>query len=298
MVWRRFSAAVERVLGLAAHYGQETLTRYLSPLLADAQTQLAALYDLLIRPLAAHLLPETPLVILPDNLLHYVPFHALYDGTAYLIERHIVSYTPSATVLDLCARHTATGQGMLVMGYGGDRLVQVAAEVETLTRLFPEADLRSQSEATAERLLADAPRYRILHLAAHAHFRADDVMLSSLSLADRRLTLAEIAHLRLDADLVALSGCETGRGRLYGADLISLACGFLGAGARSLLVSLWRVDDATTARLMSIFYQALRDGEGRAAALRAAQLELLTQGDQHPAYWAPFILIGEWSSIS
>jgi CHAT domain-containing protein len=131
-------------------------------------------------------------------------------------------------------------------------------------------------------------------------------MLSSLSLADRRLTLAEVARLRLGADLVALSGCETGRGRLYGADLISLAGGFLGAGARSLLVSLWRVDDATTARLMSGFYRALRRGEGRAAALRTAQLGLLALGRErpieydayrHPAYWAPFVLVGEWRRL-
>jgi CHAT domain-containing protein len=194
-----------------------------------------------------------------------------------------------------------------VMGYSGDRLEEVTAEVETLTGLFPEADLLSETEATAERLLADAPRYRILHLAAHARFRADNVMLSSLSLANRRLTLGEVARLRLGADLVTLSGCETGRGRLHGADLISLACGFLGAGARSLLVSLWRVDDATAARLMDAFYRALRGGEGRASALRTAQLELLSLGHErpaeygayrHPAYWAPFVLIGEWGRLS
>jgi tetratricopeptide (TPR) repeat protein len=304
---RRFSAAVDRALGLAAQYGLEALTRYLPALLADAETQLVTLYDLLVRPLAAWLPPRTPLIISPDGLLHYVPFHALYDGTAYLVERHVVSYTPSVAVLDLCARHAATGRGMLVMGYGGDRLVQVNAEVEALAELFPQADVLSDTAATAARLLADAPRYRILHLAAHARFRADNTMLSLFSLADRRLTLAEIARLRLGADLVALSGCETGRGRLYGADLISLAGGFLGAGARSLLVSLWRVDDATTAQLMSGFYRALQSGKGRAAALRAAQLELLALGRQqpaeygvycHPAYWAPFVMIGEWGRLS
>jgi len=294
---RRFSAAVERVLGLTARYGQEMLTRYLPPLLADAQAQLASLYDYLIRPLTDYLLPERPLVVLPDGSMHYVPFHALYDGASYLIERHVVSYTPSATVLDLCARHIPQGQGMLVMGYGGDHLTQIMAEIQTLTRLFPEADILSEAEATTERLLADAPHYRLLHLAAHACFRADNAMLSSLSLADRRLALAEIARLRLDVDLVTLSGCETGRGRLYGADLISLACGFLGAGARSLLVSMWRVDDAITAQLMDAFYQALRGGEGRAVALRTAQLELLARGYHHPAHWAPFILLGEWGTV-
>jgi len=283
------------------------LTHYLPALLADVQAQLSALYDLLFRPLVADLLPDALLIVSPDGPLHYVPFHALHDGTAYLVERRVLSYTPSATVLDLCARRTATGQGMLVTGYSGERLAQVNAEVEALSGLFPAADMLREAEATAERLLARAPRYRVLHLATHARFRTDNTMLSSLSLADRRLTLAEVARLRLGAELVALSGCETGRGRLYGADLISLACGFLGAGARSLLVSLWRVDDATTARLMGAFYRALQRGEGRAAALQAAQLELLALGREqpadygayrHPAYWAPFVLIGEWGRLS
>jgi CHAT domain-containing protein len=108
--------------------------------------------------------------------------------------------------------------------------------------------------------------------------------------------------LPLAAELVALSGCETGRGRLHGADLLSLAQGFMGAGAASLLVSLWRVDDAATARLMRDFYDALRQGQTRAQALQQAQLLMLRAGRQatgrarlytHPAYWAPFVLLGK-----
>lgn len=306
---RRFSAAVERALGLAFQYGPKVLIRHLPSLLADANAQLAALYDLLLRPLATELPPETSLIISPDGPLHYVPFHALFDGSSYLVEQHTVSYTPSATVLDLCARRIAAGQGMLVAGHSGDRLGQVAAEVQALTELFPDADCLCEAEATTERWLEDAPRYRIVHLATHAHFRADNTLLSSLSFADRRLTLGQVARLRLNADLVTLSGCETGRGQLRGADLVSLAGGFLGAGARSLLVSLWRVDDAATARLMQSFYHALLKTTGRAQALRAAQLGILALGREqpddaevgvyrHPAYWAPFIMIGEWGKLS
>lgn len=303
---RRFSAAVERVLGLTVHYGRDIPTRYLPALLADADAHLSTLYDLLINPLASHFSRRANLVVSPAGSLHYVPFHALYDGSSYLIEHHSVSYTPSATVLDLCAGHETAGQGMLIVGYGGERLAQVAVEVETMADIFPQADLLSGEAATTKRLLRDAPGCRILHLATHARFRADSAMLSSFSLADRRLTLAEIARLHLRADLVTLSGCETGRGRLYGADLISLAGGFLGAGARSLLVSLWRVDDPVTSRLMESFYRELRRGTGRAAALRRAQLQLLALGREqpeakgfyrHPAYWAPFIMIGDWGEL-
>ncbi len=304
---RRFSAAVERVLGLAARYGRELLKRYLPSLLADADDQLATLYDLLVRPLEVYLSSGRLLIISPDGPLHYVPFHALRGDAGYLIERHAVGYAPSATVLGLCARRTARNQGVLMVGYGGGGLAEVSAEVEALRSFFPGVRVLSGPQARADRLLADAPRHRILHLAAHARFRSDKAMLSSLSLADRRLTLGEIARLRLDADLVTLSGCETGRGRLRGADLVSLACAFLGAGARSLLVSLWRVDDASTARLMHSFYRALQGGVGRAAALRGAQLELLSLGREcpveygvyrHPAYWAPFMLVGAWGRLA
>lgn len=299
---QRFSAAIERALGLNVRYGREMLTRYLPALLADVETHLTTLYDHLMRPLAITLSTEDSLIISPAGALHYVPFHALYDGAAYVIERCEVSYTPSATVLDLCEQNTSDVEKVLVMGYGGEGLEHIITEAEATARIFSEVDLVHGEAATAKRLLREGPKCRLLHLAAHAHFRADNTMLSAFSLADRRLTLAEILRLGLSTELVTLSACETGHGRLYGNDLISLACGFLGAGARSLLVSLWRVDDPITASLMKTFYQALQNGYGRAAALRKAQLALLTQGREqegaygfyrHPAYWAPFTLIGE-----
>lgn len=126
-------------------------------------------------------------------------------------------------------------------------------------------------------------------------------MLSSIALSDRRLTLAEISRLHLRADLATLSGCETAAGQLTGTDVLSLATGFLGAGVRSLLVSMWRVEDSTTARLMDSFYGAVQGGHSYAEALCTAQRALLTLGRQsedeqkafqHPAFWAPFVLHG------
>ena len=126
-------------------------------------------------------------------------------------------------------------------------------------------------------------------------------MLSSITLAERNLTLAEIAHLNLRADLVGLSGCETGSGECLGSDLLSLASGFLGAGARSLLVSLWRVEDESTAQLVESFYQAMHDGQKLNEALCGAQQSMLQSARsssspdaifQHPAFWAPFTVIG------
>ena len=303
---RAFATAVERTLALATRFGPARALRYLPALLADANAQLAALYQLLIAPVADLLSAGQPLLIAPDGLLHYVPFHALYSGTQYLIEKQAVSYIPSATMLDLCCRSSSTQQGTLLCGYNPDHLDAVAWEIAALQSQLPPATIYQGAAATTTQLLAAAPQQRLLHIATHAHFRADRPMLSALALADRGLTLAEIARLQLDLDLAVLSGCETGHGGLQGADLLSLANGFLGAGARALVVSRWRVADSSTAEQMTHLYRALLAGAERNQALRMAQLALLqpenatdefAQLHHHPAYWAPFILLGEWRAL-
>ena len=304
---RRFMAAVSRILGLGARYGLEVALRYADALQADADRQLTRLYDQLWHPLAADLPPGCPLVVIPDGPLHYVPFHALrVSPSAYLIEQHPISYAPSATVLALCQEQTPAGRGTLLVGYGEEHMPHTTVEIEALSRIFPDAHALLDKEATVAQVLDRAPHCRVLHLATHARFRADNVMLSSLALADRNLTLAEVSRLPLGAELVTLSGCETARGRLHGADLISLAQGFMGAGAASLLVSLWRVDDAAAARLMTAFYRALTKGHSRVEALQQAQCQALEACRQatdharlacHPAYWAPFVLMGRGGGL-
>ena len=299
---RDFSAAIERSLGIAAHYGLMRFNRYLQPLLTDIEKHLGQLYDWLWRPLAAKL-PEEVLII-PEGALHYLPFHALYDQTAspptYVIEHHTVSYAPGATIWDWCRRLQSQGKETLLMGYGGSNLPQVTTELELLRQRWPQAVHVTRTAATTAIFHQFSSQSRLIHLAAHARFRADEIMLSAFTLADRPLTLLEISRLHLAAELVVLSGCETGNGRLHGNDLFSLATGFLGAGVRALLVTLWRVDDTVTAALMNRFYDEWIAGANPAAALRQAQRWLLQQsqiqpelaGCRHPAYWAPFVVLG------
>jgi len=307
---RRWTAAVERYLGLVGQYGGAHLHRYFPALLDDAETHLATLYELLWKPLAAELSSAQLILISPDSVLHYVPFHALLDTSqsphTYVLERHEIGYTPSATALELSQLQKSAGVGVLLVGYEGTHLTQISAEVARLAELFPAAQVLADVQATAGQVLESAPAQRLIHLASHARFRIDNVFLSSFALADHNLTLAEVTQLRLTAELVTLSGCETGPGRLYGTDVIGLAGGFMAAGARSLVVSQWRVDDTITARFMQTFYQHLCRGRTRAAALRAAQLEILELGRvqsntysqyQHPAYWASFMLVGAWDVL-
>lgn len=149
-------------------------------------------------------------------------------------------------------------------------------------------------------------QFRILHLATHGLLNTEHPELSGvvLSLVDRRgqtldgfLRLHEIYNLKLSADLVVLSACQTGLGKeIEGEGLVGLTRGFMYAGAPRVVASLWKVDDRATAELMKHFYSAmLTDHEPAAAALRRAQLAMWkTQGWESPYYWAAFVLQGDW----
>jgi CHAT domain-containing protein len=117
-------------------------------------------------------------------------------------------------------------------------------------------------------------------------------MFSSLKLHDGWLTAADVLALDLDGALVTLSACESARNRvLAGDEIVGLARGFLGAGAATLVASLWLVQDETTSWMMERWYGRMREGVGRTAALREAQLAL-RERHPHPYYWAPFVLMG------
>ncbi|HEY9422869.1 MAG TPA: CHAT domain-containing protein, partial [Thermoanaerobaculia bacterium] len=149
--------------------------------------------------------------------------------------------------------------------------------------------------------------FRIVHFATHGVIDAERPALSglALSMVDEKgnsregfLHLHDIYNLRLDADLVVLSGCRTALGReVRGEGLIGLARGFQYAGARRVLASLWRVEDRATAALMERFYRALWiEKLAPAAALRTAQLHVRQQRRwRDPYFWAGFVLAGDWS---
>jgi CHAT domain-containing protein len=281
MQWNRF------------RLGDEHITRHRVALERSARAVLADLYDRLVRPLADDLDSEQ-LIIVPYGPLHGIPFHALYDGQSYLIERYEISYATSATVMARCqTRPRRPLEQALVVGVPDDGIPYVAQEAETVAALLPGAQLLQGQEATIPALRATAPGQDLLHLACHGLFRGDNPLFSALRLGDGWLTVAEAAELELGAGLVTLSACESGRSRVVEEDeLLGLTRAFLGSGATSLIVSLWLVNDASTAQLMEEFYRCLQAGQSKAAALRAAQRALLAK-ETHPYYWAPFVLVGQ-----
>lgn len=275
-------------------HGSAGLHRHLEQLTRRARHHLAALYELLLAPLDG-LLGGRRLVVVPHRALHYVPFHALYDGTGYVIERREVCYAPSASVLRHClAAPRRPRDRAVLLGVADPWTPRVRDEVETLATLFPQATALLDGEATLAALTRHAPGADVVHLACHGHFRRDNPLFSSVRLANGWLTVRDAYQLDLCCELVTLSACETGVSDIApGDELIGLARGFFSAGARSLLASLWPVDDAATATLMTCFYERVRAGDSLAAALRQAQRAVLAT-HSHPYYWSSFVLFGRW----
>lgn len=264
-------------------------------LLADVRRELAALHTVLVGPLHGALAGVERLVIIPHGPLHTVPFHALWDGQRSLIEEYEVLYAPSASLLAHAAapeRRRAGDGGALVVGVPDEVAPQIADEARRVAATLGSGRLLLGAAATAERVAAAARQAGVIHLACHGRFSAESPLASGLKLANRWLTVRDIYALRLQAALVTLSGCETGRNTVsWGDELVGLVRGFFAAGAPSLIVSLWTVNDESTAELMNTFYHEWQAGAGVAAALRAAQCRLL-ETRAHPVFWAPFILVG------
>ncbi|MFQ5594851.1 MAG: CHAT domain-containing protein [Anaerolineae bacterium] len=270
----------------------------------NAQGLLHRFYQALIDPLAFRLRGRSKVIVVPHGLLHYLPFHAMYDGKNYLMEKHEFSYLPASSLLKFSHEKRSSGQeGALVLAYSDEgRLPFVLEEAQAVASLL-NGDCFVEAGALSSKLQGHERAYDVIHLAAHGEFRADNPLFSAIQLADARLTTMDLFNLSLPASLVVLSACESGANVISGGDeLIGLSRALLYAGASSLMLSLWRVEDRSTALLMREFYTGLKAGRTKGGALRQAQRELMSMEEerggvrvrpyQHPYFWAPFFLVG------
>jgi CHAT domain-containing protein len=273
--------------------GADYVRTFEKPLLEATLAHLGQLYEELLAPLRGRLRAKH-LVVVPHGLLHYVPFHALFDGAGYVIDSFTVSYAPSAGIFALCQRKAAAPQGVpLVLGVPDARAPLILDEVNAIAGILPGAELIVGPQANAQALRDKGSRSRLIHIATHGNFRQDNPMFSGIRLGDAYLNLYDLYQLRLEAELVTLSGCATGMNVVSpGDELLGLIRGLLFAGAQSLLLTLWDVHDRSTSEFMTRFYRRLVDGEDKAFALQGAMLELRQQYP-HPYYWAPFTLTGK-----
>jgi CHAT domain-containing protein len=260
-----------------------------------------ALYRRLLAPILAQV--HTPnLLVVAHGVLHYLPFVALHDGRQYVIERFGVRTLPSANVLRFVRDGTPGFPGpLLVFGnpdLGNQRfdLPQAEQEARRIAAAVAGTRLLLRGQATRDAFRKFAPDYRFIHFASHGEFDArqplrSGLLLSGPDLEQGRLTAAEIYGAHLNAELVTLSGCETGLGTVEGGDdVVGLIRGFMYAGANSVIASLWEVDDTSTSALMTSLYGKLGSLNKR-DALRRAQLETM-KTFPHPFHWAAFYLTG------
>ncbi|MEG4797411.1 CHAT domain-containing protein, partial [Microcoleus sp. LAD1_D1] len=285
------------------------------------QPNLPTLHQLLIDPIAS-LLPKDPdarIIFIPQDSLFQVPFPALQDeGGTYLIEKHTILTAPSIQVLDLTrqqrqklAQKQSHSGSALVLGnptmpsvssYPGAPKQQLSplpgaeAEARAIAPLLNTQAITG-AQGTKAAIVQKMPQASIIHLATHGLL--DDVrgLGSAIAMApsgsdDGLLTAEEIFDMKLQANLVVLSACNTGEGRITGDGVIGLSRALISAGVPSVIVSLWAVPDAPTSELMQSFYQNLQNNPDKAQALRQAMLATM-KTHPGPRDWAAFTLIGE-----
>lgn len=287
-------------------------------------------YQTLLAPALAHRQPKR-IILVPDGILLYLPFEVLLrqmphtnswaaDQQAYLFESSSLSYNYSAVLwyrsLQLKqrpARGSFVGFAPAYPGRGSEAssrsgcaegqfyaLACHQQEVEAATRhLGGQAVLGH--EASSTRFRAEAPHYDLILLATHSCTDDTNPMMNKIILADSFITNYDLFNLQLKAQLVVLSSCNSGRGRLIrGEGVMSLAKGFFYAGVPSAVMSLWSIDDCATASLMDSFFAHLRQGEDKDVALQKARMAYLQQADKlhrHPYYWAAFVQVGHTQAL-
>ncbi len=290
------------------------------------------LYKNLVQAAESFLKKKSRLVILPDGILNYIPFEVLitkeaapgrdipYSKLSYLVKQYPVSYGQSASVYLSMVENRPTSsytglemKELVAFGdpvYGGKfkRLEYSGKEIENIAALFPDAMVKTfireeatEEQAKEEKMLSE---YKHIHFATHGVMDEKNPEKSGLVLSQENLSTEdgvlradEISGLELNADLVVLSACQTGIGKMIrGEGMIGLSRSFMYAGAPSVVMSLWSVADQSTNVLMKRFYAYLIAKKlSKAEALQQARISMIKDEQYaHPFFWAPFVLTGDW----
>ena len=272
------------------------------------------------------------LIIIPDDVLNYIPFELLIQQPApqdtiifhpyvldYLFEDYQITYNYSASLLlksfeeqskpkakySLLAmapkfQHTLASnsrscdiQQIYNLSCSEDEATSIASLLNGKAMVGYQADTASFYQLAKD--------YQILHLATHSCPDEENPMMNKIFLADEAITNYDLYNMNLQADLAVLSACNTGFGKLVkGEGVMPLSKGFIYAGVPSTIMSLWPVDDCSASRMMTLFYKHLKEGLDKDEALQKAKLDFMNQSTalhQHPYYWAPFIQMGNFKPL-
>ncbi|MFP4025796.1 MAG: CHAT domain-containing protein [Thiohalospira sp.] len=297
------------------------------------------LYQKLIHPFEKEISGKK-LILIPDQKLAYLPFDILIDQKIeynrinyrqlpYLIHKHQLSYTYSATLLFEKKQKPKTARKRLsafAPTYDNlDNLTkdELSIRQQYREKLFPLKGIKEEAEnvtkiiggdsyldfeASEEKFKTVASDYDILHLAMHTIIDDVNPMYSKMAFTQKNDTLEdgllntyEVYNMKLNCRMSVLSSCNSGSGKLHrGEGVISLARGFIYAGCPSIIMTLWSVEDKSGVDLMTSFYQNLKTGQNKANSLRQAKLDFINNADQlksHPYFWAGYVVIGDDSPL-
>ncbi len=292
------------------------------------------LFQNLIEPVEAYL-DGKKLIIVPDGMLGYIPFEILltsfpdpklfsYKDLEFLIKKNPISYTYSATLLYKASQKKERARKNLLAFAPSYSKIEKEDSLKnrrgtTPEHLFPIPGVKDEvsyinevyhgdvffDDLASEQLFKDmAKDYNVLHLAMHTLIDDENPLYSNLVFSQNKeggqdglLNAYELFNMEMNADMAVLSACNTGYGRLHGGEgIMSLARGFLYAGVNSIIMTLWAVEDHSSAGLMQIFYRNLSEGMDKDIALQKAKIEYIEESHQlgaHPHYWAGYVNIGE-----
>ena len=284
----------------------------------DEERCLKTLYDLIIAPIS-HLIKDDELIIVPDGSSFLIPYAALMDqGSRYLSQTRRIRLAPSLQSLRLLTKcpegHHSTTGALLV---GNPWVETVRIKTKKTMKPFPqlpgaekEVQMIGQilniqpligKNATKENVLRKISKVSLVHIAAHGLRLTGEIVLSpNLASSDRPeekdflLTMADVLDAHLSAKLVVLSCCYSGRGRIKAEGMVGIARAFLGSGARSVIASLWNIDDLATLEFMRHFYEHLVAGQSASKSLHSA-MKWMRKSEKFNKvkHWAPFVLIGD-----
>ena len=281
--------------------------RNFSEVSTKTQTELHQLHQLLIEPIET-LLPSNPLdkvIFIPHKELFLAPFSALQDQKGnYLVSKHTISLVPAIRVLQLTQQQKnnldkKNGDSLVVGNPFPNNIGSLPGaekEAKEIAQLLGTQPIL-QGDATRNNIIPRLQNAKTIHFATHGVLDeqrgiASSIVLSGATEDESHLRAEEILEMKLNAELVVLSACDTGRGMLSGDGVIGLSRSFITAGVPSVIVSLWKVPDQSTAPLMTQFYRNLKVNPDKAVALREAMLTTMKQYPD-PVNWVAFTLIGE-----
>ncbi|MBW1296411.1 CHAT domain-containing protein [Aquimarina litoralis] len=271
-------------------------------------------YDLILKPFIKDLQQEH-LIIMPDGPLHFVPFESLNtrDKTIrYVIEDKSISYINSATLL-ANLKQQENNQEVLAFAPSFEGTHEISANRNKLLPLIYntreaasilnhfKGDLYQNEDASLQNFTSNMRDFDVIHLATHAFFNDVNPEYSYLAFSDRGdenlLYVSDIYNTQVNANMVTLSACETGIGKLKkGEGFLSLSRSFFYAGASSITSTLWKVNDGSSSELMDMYYSYLSKGFSKNEALRKAKIDFISKHKDikfsHPYYWSGFIVSG------